>query len=303
MAATDLSPVRRGGRWGNWMPWSACAALALSACYAPSIGVGARCDPELDNCPRSLSCMATPGGHVCLAGPDGSSGGPDAAPTDYASVVLVDQPTGYWRLGDTNLTAADASGHGATGRYGSGIAQGAPGAIVNDANTSAAFDGMTGAISVGTGFNFIGRAAFSLEAWIRPSIVDTGFRHVFTKQHRATPWQGYALLVQTTRGIMFERFVDDRAVFVSVPTMPPAGSFMHIVCTYDGAFLRLYVNGQQAPQVTDDRAQPAVAEPAMIGAASVNESFFVGSVDEVAVYSAALPAARVRAHYLAGTMP
>jgi hypothetical protein len=31
--------------------------------------------------------------------------------------------------------------------------------------------------------------------------------------------------------------------------------------------------------------------------------FFAGTIDEVAVYAAALPPARVRIHYLAGTAP
>jgi hypothetical protein len=217
--------------------------------------------------------------------------------------VLVDHPIGYWRLGDTGSTAADASGNDVTGAYGSGVMLGVPGAIVNDPDTAADFSGDIGVISVGNGFDFTGKAPFSIEAWIRPTVVDEVFRHVFTKQHRATPRQGYALLVHVANGIVFERYVDDAEVSINFPTLPPATAFTHVVGTYDGALMRLYINGQQANQTTEDRAQPPVGETTVIGAATVTEQFFAGAIDEVAVYAAALPAARIQAHYLAGTVP
>jgi hypothetical protein len=99
------------------------------------------------------------------------------AVTGYPAVVLADHLAGYWRLGDAAALALDASGNGITGSYGSGLTQGVPGASVNDADTAAEFSGQTGAISLGNVFNFTGTTAFSVEAWIRPSVVDDNFRH------------------------------------------------------------------------------------------------------------------------------
>jgi hypothetical protein len=288
------------------LAWAAAAVVALSACYAPAIVQGAPCDPDRGNCPQGQRCTATRGGSFCTVPDDAivdAAAGDGTAVTGYPAVVLADHPAGYWRLGDATTLALDASGNGITGSYGSGVTQGVPGAIVNDADTAAEFSGQTGAISLGNVFNFTGTTAFSVEAWIRPSVVDDKFRHVFTKQHRATPRQGYALLLHDAEGILFERFVDDDAISASVRVTPPTTSFTHIVCTYDGAVLRLYVNGEPANPVTEGRAVPAINEPALIGAAGATDALFAGSIDEVAVYPAVLSAARVQAHYMAGTVP
>jgi hypothetical protein len=241
------------------------------------------------------------GGNFCLTS-DPIADAP-VGPVGYRATVLADRPIGYWRLGDTTATAADASGNGTAGIYGSGITLGVPGAVLNDADTAAEFNGNTGVITIGSGFDFIGRTAFSIEAWIRPTVFDGVFRHVLTKQRRTTPRQGYALLVQSNEGIKFERFVNDMDISASVVITPPATAFTHVVASYDGAFMRLYVNGQQVRAIVDNRVQSSVTELMVIGAANLTEAFFAGSIDEVAVYAAALPAARVEAHYLAGAVP
>ena len=48
----------------------------------------------------------------------------------YASVVLGDTPTGYWRLGESSgTTASDASGNGLAATYNGGFTLGAGGAL------------------------------------------------------------------------------------------------------------------------------------------------------------------------------
>jgi hypothetical protein len=296
---------------------AAWAALGLSACYSPTIVSGTPCDPALDNCLHGQSCVATGSGNFCLepghmisdAGtPDAVVDAPidvpiDAGPTGYPGVVLADRPIGYWRLDDTGSTAVDTSGNNVPGTYDSGITQGVAGAIVNDTDTAAGFGG-AGAISLGNAFNFTGTTAFSIEAWIKPSTFDNVFRHVFTREKRSTPREGYAVLVHGGGDLIFERFNDDDdpASFTVTAALPSTG-FAHVVCTYDGAVIRLYVNGAQVGQNTDGRGSRTVTEPTVIGAASLTEGFFAGSIDEVAVYAAALTPARVQDHYRAGSMP
>jgi hypothetical protein len=77
----------------------------------------------------------------------------------------------------------------------------------------------------------------------------------------------------------------------------------HLVLSYDGTTARLYVDGLPAASVAGSYAvNPSV--PLGIGAGSYDGSswqqYFPGSLDEVAVYRTALPAARIRAHYLVG---
>src|SRR5262249_41512602 len=83
----------------------------------------------------------------------------------YSSVILADNPVGYWRLGEppAQTTAFDSSPFGRNGTYNGAVTRGVPGAIVDDPNTAAAFSG--GFVSIPGGpFNFANN--FSLEAWV-----------------------------------------------------------------------------------------------------------------------------------------
>jgi hypothetical protein len=236
-------------------------------------------------------------GRLGFEGPgDGGTG--DTASSAYAAVVLADQPLAYWRLDDKTDTAVDASGHGVAGVYGGGVTQGVPGALVGDPDTAVQFDGTNGQVAVGPGFDFTGTTAFSVEMWIKPTILDGNSRHVFTKQHRPDPKQGFALLVRAPDGLIFERFVNAAGVSAIFPVVFGV-DFHHVVATYDGSVMDLYVDGTLSNQNADARPMPSISEPALIAATS-EVNFFGGAIDEVAVYSTALPAARVQAHFSAG---
>lgn len=255
--------------------WSSCAVVTAvafaTACYSTSV-IG---DAPIDSSPARM---------------------------DYAAIVRADNPVGYWRLGDRDRTAVDSSGSGTPGTYGDGITQGVPGAIVDTTDSAAEFDGRSGVISLGSGFDF--PLAFSIEAWIKPTVLDEQFRHVFTRQIRTPPQprQGYALLVNGAKGVIFERFVDDIPFTAEYSIV--ANSFSHIVATYDGAYMRLYVNGHEERSSTASGEQLATPEAlTLIGAATLTQGFFAGAIDEVAVYSTALSAEHIAMHYRAGTMP
>jgi hypothetical protein len=221
---------------------------------------------------------------------------PDGIGSSYAAAVLADQPLGYWRLDDTNLVASDASGHEITGTYGAGVTRGVSGALADDPDPAAQFDGASGVISVGANFDFPANAAFSLEAWLKPALLGDTPRHVFTKQDRQDPKQGYALLVY--HELTFERFVAANGIFARFPIS--VDQLYHVVATYDGVTMSLYVNGTLASTATDTRTVPSIASAALIGATTDTFNFFSGVIDEVAVYGAALPAARVKEHFMAG---
>ena len=86
-----------------------------------------------------------------------------------------------------------------------------------------------------------------------------------------------------------------------------AGAWAYVVATWDGATMRVYVNGTV-------RASRALAAPAdltsqdlYLGSSYNSYDYYAGAIDEVAVYASALSAARVTAHFDAaggaGTAP
>ncbi len=244
-----------------------------------------------------VSCAAL----VAGCGRLGFGEAPDGASDSYATVVLADLPLAYWRLDETAGTiAVDATGNGHSGLYSGAVTLGVPGALAGDPSTAVDFDGTNGMITLASGFDFVGTAAFSLEAWVRPAVVDNSWRHVFTSEHRVMPRQGYALLYHDPEGVKLERTVDDVEMADFVP-QPLPGAFVHLVATYDSAVLRLYVNGLLVTQTQDSRAMPSIVENALIGSAGVTEASFAGRIDEVAVYGAALSSERIAAHFAAGS--
>jgi uncharacterized protein YceK len=222
----------------------------------------------------------------------------DAAQGMYASAVLADTPVAYWRLGDTGLTAV-AAGGGINGIYEGGVTQGVMGAIPTDRNTAAQFDGQDDLIRLGTAtdFDFAGTQPFSIEAWIKPTLLDGGARHVFTKQQRASPKRGFAVLVEQARGLVFERYLDDSEE-TTVAFAITEGAFLHVVAVYTGASMRLHVNGAPPVEAIEMRGTPSVSAVALIGSAG-DCCHFAGVIDEVAVYDKALDADRIEAHFRA----
>jgi Concanavalin A-like lectin/glucanases superfamily len=79
------------------------------------------------------------------------------------------------------------------------------------------------------------------------------------------------------------------------------GQTYHVLGTYDGATQRLYVNGTQVASAPLTGAITTNANALALGSWNGGSEPFNGTIDEVAVYSAALPAARALAHYQAGS--
>ena len=85
-----------------------------------------------------------------------------------------------------------------------------------------------------------------------------------------------------------------------------SGNTYHVVGTYDGTNLRIYVNGALEGTV----ARPGSVPDSSLGGALAGGGWgtlpspaFAGRLDEVAIYGSALSGARVQAHYTEGSAP
>jgi hypothetical protein len=86
---------------------------------------------------------------------------------------------------------------------------------------------------------------------------------------------------------------------LDAPSALAVGAYVHLAATYDGAALRLYVNGQPAGERAHTGAMPATDLPLLLGQMLPGqpEYNFPGALDEVRVYNRALSAAEVVALY------
>jgi hypothetical protein len=177
---------------------------------------------------------------------------------------------------------------------------------VKDAGTAVSFDGVDDYVTGGDNYDFTGTAAFTAEAWVRPSVAtSTAYRCVVTKFH-APAWAnqgGWAVCIYPSSDptnpnkLYFARLINSNASFANGVTLA-ANSWSHVVATYDGTNMRLYVNGTLVATTASALTLANTTDALLVNGLAANGT--AGLMDEAAVYSSALSAQQVTEHYNAG---
>ena len=72
-------------------------------------------------------------------------------------------------------------------------------------------------------------------------------------------------------------------------------TWTHLAVTYDGATLRLYVNGVQVSSKAQTGNLVTSTHPLQIGGDSIYGQYFQGTIDEVRIYNQALSPSEIQA--------
>ena len=91
--------------------------------------------------------------------------------------------------------------------------------------------------------------------------------------------------------------------FLSGTTANPVNTWTHVALTYDGATLRLYINGTQVASRAATGAIQTTNSPLWIGGNSPYGEYFQGLIDEARVYNRALTQAEIQADMNAPVPP
>ncbi len=135
-------------------------------------------------------------------------------------------------------------------------------------------------------------AAMTLEAWVYPTAVPTDWSTVILKEN--SPSLAYALYAGTPANRP-EGYVNNGADRGTTGTAAlPQNTWTHLATTYDGATLRLYVNGTQVASQAVTGAIRTSSGVLSIGGNGVWGEYFSGRLDEVRIYNRALSAAEVQ---------
>lgn len=239
-------------------------------------------------------------------GVDAPDVGADAPPSvTYPQVVLADNPIGYWRFGEpSGATAKDSSSAKHDGLYAGNVTLGTKGAIANDTDTAASFDGTNAYVLLGNFYQFPNTSPFSVEAWVKPN-VDGSYHGILSRNDaNGPPSQGYILYVEPTPApvVSLDR-IQSTASYAVVQSSTNAGpgAWSHVVATYDGSTLAIYFDGAIQQTQPAAFAITGATNPFVIAAeAGGSDSYYSGAIDEVAVYDHALTDVRVLAHYHVG---
>jgi concanavalin A-like lectin/glucanase superfamily protein len=229
--------------------------------------------------------------------------------TTYEQSVLAAKPLAYWRLGeDGGPTARDLSEHGYEATYSdAGITYHQMG--VDGGGTSILLDGVSGEILANSAmFNktseFLGaKAAYSLEAWIRPEAITSEFQGILSNEFEDTSGnkEGYVMYLQQDAGVGFDRYQDGASTPLTTLGVVATGSWYHVVGVYDpydgGMTMSIYVNGAS---VVSKSTPLSIVDGCTfaIGATHCGTiGWFKGYMTEVAVYDYPLDSVCIAKHY------
>jgi hypothetical protein len=223
------------------------------------------------------------------------------ASSAFAAEALADGPIGYWRLGEIagSVTAADASGN----RNDGGVTFGQPG--FHGGDTAALFDGRTGRITV-TNSNSLNPPHITMEAKVRWDGPNDLYQRILEKSSFPELAQ-YGLGILPDGRVRVELRTSSTPVSVNVDSVSVVarGVETHIVATYDGNVIRIYLDGvldseTRAPgSISPKPPTPhnLIESGVGIGNQTQRDRPFNGVIDEVALFPTALSAERVQAHH------
>ena len=231
----------------------------------------------------------------------------------YSATVLADHPVAYWRMDETTgSTMADASGNANQGRYVGIYTLGQPGALAGGA---VAFDGQSGAASVMNSPSLQVNTV-TIEMWIKKH-TDTEYGVYVAKNVEPGGGAGsswFELLNSHHNGELEFRVTSDGAPAVLSNATLALNTWYYVVATYDGAIAKIYINGKldgtldgQIPWVVQIKLDGTLkvtavpkqtSDPLFIGR-RMDGLFADAALANVAIYSAALSADRIAAHWQA----
>jgi len=249
---------------------------------------------------------------------------------DYQSTVVAQKPVGYWRLNETAqppvppINATNIGSVGSTagdGVYYYALRGVTPGAIVSEpANGAVQFTASTDGNRVRIPYQPQWNTSypFSVEFWERPDrtnalqCVAANIEFISSPTAQRNGWliyqgdsglnngQGWVFRLYNSTGL-----ANQTGVNWGGQVNPNA--WYHIVGTFDGTNIKLYINGSLAASAAiagTFRQNTNSAIPLTFGSRADGASGYYASAatfDEAAYYTTALSDAQVLAHYQAGT--
>lgn len=214
----------------------------------------------------------------------------------YADVITAHASLeAYYRMGEASGQPQDSSGNGnhTTTTAGS-PSYDQTGAIRSGEDDGAILLGGAAAFTAPDSATLDLGDVFTLEAWVKRNSLTAAVNNIMDKGSNA-----YSFGINAAH--QFDLTKQDIAVIVvSTVTIQNTVGWNHLVATKDGAQVNLYVNGGNC---TGTVTNQTCANNALI--LHIGESYLATQrvnmvIDEVAIYSTALTAADVLAHYEAG---
>lgn len=232
----------------------------------------------------------------------------------YASEVLQDHPVAYWRLGEAaGTTAADVAGSALNGTYINGPALGQPSLPrYPNVDTSVSFDGVNQYVdATGTAATLSanGRTTYTVECWIKTTAnPGAGVNQFFVCKPKSA-FYAYALYLDGNvpgKAVVGFGMAPNTALLFPGATTINDGLPHYLVAVRNPTGGTLYVDGRvdgvsASAAAIEDNDNFSVRIGALGPEFTGIEGYVAATIDEVALYTTALSAERIQAHYYAWT--
>ncbi len=239
-----------------------------------------------------------------------------ATAVDYQSTVLSDSPLAYYRLDEASPPDV-AKNSGTLGATGNGTYISAThrvtGALAGNANAAAAYTGGARTVVPWTAaLNPAG--AFTVEGWLKPTIEENASagQSPLWNRHSSGNRQGWVFFQRTSSALppgangagwnfrMYNGVSGNLGINLTGGSYT-VGQWSYVAAVWDGTTATLYVDGAPVASAAFSGTYPPNSDnPLSIGAYGANnpgDNPFTGSIDEVAIYTTALSAPQILAHY------
>ena len=199
-------------------------------------------------------------------------------------VVIVDRTVAmaHWPLDEgAGLTTADASLNGHAGT----LVNGATWTPIGRFGKAVGFDGVDDGIAVADRDDLDVSSAVSIAAWVSPA----AFGSVQSVLDKAG---AYSLALTADGRLQAVIYPGGSGVVTEAVSALPLDVWSHVAATYDGATVRLYVNGVEVTTAEAVGVLPATTSSLWLGR-SDGGTAFSGRLDEIRLYDRTLSAAEV----------
>ncbi len=185
---------------------------------------------------------------------------------------------------NTGSTVNDLSGNGNNGTISNATwTTGKYGAALN-------FNGSSSRVTVPDSASLHLASGMTLEAWVKANATLSGWQDVVYKGNDRYYIMGSSNKNTPDAGATWTS--GHTNIYATSPLT--AGTWTHIAATYDGATLKLFINGTQVSSKAATGTFSSSTTPLTIGSDSIYGQYFNGVIDEVRVYNTALSAAQIQ---------
>ena len=192
-----------------------------------------------------------------------------------------------WNFNEgTGTTAADVSGNSNTGTL-SGATWSTQGRYGN----ALSFNGAGNVVVVNGSASLNLTTGMTLSAWVFPTAAQSGWRAIVQREVDA-----YFLHASSNTPLhpaAGGTFSGGDKNFAA-PSAIAVNTWTHLAVTYDGANIRLFVNGAQVATTPQTGPLQTVTTPLRIGGNSPYTEFFLGRIDDVRIYNRSLAATEIQ---------